>query len=74
MPYFDVRITQTQAESFLIEAADQSAAEDAAALFDPKKTGNKKVVLTHKDSSRAIDVSSASKADMTAALKKKRAN
>jgi hypothetical protein len=72
MPYFHVRVSQTQSETFVIEAANESAAEDAAIMFDIKKA-DKKVVLVHKDNSRAIDVSSGSKTDMTNALKQKRA-
>jgi hypothetical protein len=73
MPYFHVRVSRTRAETYVIEAVDEAAAETAAVLADVRKL-DKKIVLTHKDSGCSLDISDASKADMTAALncKKKR--
>jgi hypothetical protein len=73
MPYFHVRVSRTRAETYVIEATDEAAAETAAVLADIKKL-DKKIVLVHKDSGCSLDISDASKSDMTAAtnLKKKR--
>ncbi|NDD52587.1 hypothetical protein EBZ39_01695 [bacterium] len=67
MPYFHVRISRTHAETYVIEASDEGAAETAAVLADIKKP-DKKVVLVHKNASCSIDMSDAKKSDMTAAL------
>lgn len=74
MPYFHVRVSRTHAETYVIEATDEGAAETAAVLADIKKL-DKKVVLVHKDAGCSIDVSDACKSDMTKALalKKKKA-
>lgn len=71
MPYFHVRVSRTRAETYVIEAVDEGAAETAAVLADIKKP-DKKVVLVQKDSGCSIDMSDACKVDMTNALKKKR--
>jgi len=72
MPYFHVRVSKTHSETYVIEALDEGAAETAAVLFDSKKPHDKKVVLTHRDSTGTIDISSADKSDMTNALKQKK--
>ncbi|NBT75129.1 hypothetical protein EBZ80_24220 [bacterium] len=71
MPYFHVRVSRTHAETYVIEAVDEGAAETAAVLADIKKL-DKKVVLVHKDAGCSIDISDATKSDIAAALKKKR--
>jgi hypothetical protein len=71
VPYFHVRVSRTRAETYVIEAVDEAAAETAAVLADIKKL-DKKIVLTHKDSGCSLDISDAEKSDMTAALNRKK--
>ena len=70
MPYFHVQIATTQTETFVIEAADEKAAEEKAVTWDSDFPPNEKqFVRTHKTNTRSVETQTASKDDMLLALK-----
>ncbi|NDC55284.1 MAG: hypothetical protein EBZ69_00355 [Alphaproteobacteria bacterium] len=80
MPYFQVRVAQTQLKDFIVQATDRLAAKDIAAeaaSFDPDLDGQilkkyKNVALIGYDSNESFDTQQAPKTDWLAALKKQK--
>lgn len=74
MPYFHVRIYNSETKDYVVNAANRFEAENAAVkAADGQKINPKTIIQVNENTSDAVDVVTADKTDWTNALKKKKA-
>jgi hypothetical protein len=73
MPYFHVQITHNQTKEFVVNAANQTEAEDIALAADAAgKCDNKKIVPLDAHNSATVSSSTATKSAWTETLKQQK--
>lgn len=74
MPYFHVRVTNSDTKDYVVNAANRFEAEHAAVRSaDGQKIDPKTIIQINESSSDSVDVVTAEKTDWTNALKKAKA-